>query len=72
MIDLPVSKKITMRPVWARRQRRHYLQSPLERPTESEIQDAIRVIRDPDNMRLAPALFREAALIIKEASDGED
>lgn len=65
---LAVSDKITMRPVWDRRQRRHYLQAPLDTPTEAEIQDAIRVLEDPDNEIFAPALHLEAFTILDEAS----
>lgn len=72
MIDLPVSTKITMRPVWARRQRRHYMQDVPRPPELAEIEDAIKVMRDPDNLRLAPALYNEALLILKEATSGKD
>jgi hypothetical protein len=66
VIDVPVSKSITMRPTWRRRQLRKYMQSKIGPPTELEIEDAIRVLRDPENRRLAPALFNEAVLILEE------
>lgn len=66
--ELSVSDKIVMRPVWERRQRRHYSQSPLDRPTEREIQDAIRVLEEGENQLLAPALYLEAFTIMDEAA----
>lgn len=66
-MDLPVSTKIQMRPVWRRRQKRAYFsQTPLDPPTREEKLDALRVIEDPDNLRFAPALFAEAELILLE------
>lgn len=65
---IPISEQITMRPVWRRRQRRHYLQSELAPPSESEMIDAIRVLEDPDNQLYAPALYLEAERIYEEAS----
>ena len=69
MLDIPVSDSITMRPTWRRRQMRAYLPLlQLTHPTAREIQDAIRVLEDPDNERLAPALNLEAFRIFEEAS----
>lgn len=65
---LEVSEQITMRPVWARRQRRYYLQAPLDAPTQAEIHDAIKVLEDEENQFHAPALYLEAFTIFDEAS----
>lgn len=65
---LPVSERITVRPVWDRRQRRHHLQAPLDAPSEAEIHDAIKVLEDPENEIFAPALHLEAFTIFDEAS----
>lgn len=67
MRELPVSDKIRMRPVWARRQRRRYFQGPLAPPTRSEFEDALAVLRDEENRTYAPALWAEALLIVDEA-----
>jgi hypothetical protein len=67
-VNLPVSTSISMRPVWARRQRRVYMQDVLCQPNEREKQDAIRVLEDPSNQFYAPALYAEAELILLEAS----
>lgn len=66
--DVPISDRITMRPVWRRRQRRHYMLSALLAPTDEEIQDAILVLADPENETFAPALWIEAFNIFEEAS----
>lgn len=66
--DLPVSDKIVMRPVWRRRQRRHYHLVRLARPTDAEMHDAVLVLADPDNQTFAPALYLEAFRIMDEAS----
>lgn len=66
--ELSISKSITMRPVWRRRQRRLYLQTELEPPTEIEQVDAIKVLEDPENETFAPALWFEAFAIVEEAS----
>lgn len=66
--DVPITDKINMRPVWRRRQRRHYLLNLMDVPTEEEIQDAIRVLADPENEIFAPALWFEAFTIFEEAS----
>lgn len=65
---IPISEQITMRPVWRRRQRRHYLQSELAPPSEAEMIDAIRVLEDPENQLYAPALYLEAERIYEEAT----
>ena len=66
--DLPISKKIRMRPVWQRRQRRIYMQSALPPATDEEKRDAIRVLSDERLCREAPALFFDAFLIMDEES----
>ena len=65
-MTIPVSTSIRIRPVWARRQRRVYLQSDLAPPSEREIQDAIRVLGDEENQIFAPALYLEAFRILDE------
>lgn len=65
---LPVSDRITMRPVWRRRQRRHYMQSELSPPTEKEISDADLVLSDSENETSAPALWLEATMIKEESN----
>lgn len=72
MIDLPISDSITMRPVWRRRQLRHYFNMKPKPPTEREIQDAIRVLADPENQLYAPALHLEAFMILDEAGRKDD
>ena len=68
MPDLPITERMHMRPVWARRQRRvHHNINPLPPPTEAEQQDAIRVLEDPLNYVFAPALYAEAERIFHEA-----
>jgi hypothetical protein len=57
-----------MRPVWARRQRRAYLNLGVPGPpSEEEKQDAIRVLEDPRNQIYAPSLYREAERILGES-----
>jgi hypothetical protein len=65
-MSIPVSDSITMRPVWARRQRRHYMLGKLDPPSELEMQDAIRVLADPELQVSAPALHLEAFRILEE------
>ncbi len=67
-MSIPISDSITMRPVWRRRQLRNYMNMKLSPPNELEIQDAIRVLEDPDNAKYAPALNDEAFRIFDEAS----
>lgn len=66
-MNLPVSDSIRMRPVWRRRQLRVYMQNPLPPPSDDEKHDAIQVLADSDNQRLAPALYQEAERILHEA-----
>ena len=68
MNEIPVSNSVVMRPVWKRRQRRHYMHANLEYPNEAEKHDAILVLADAENQLLAPALYLEAELIFMEAS----
>lgn len=70
-MDLPISEKIRMRPVWRRRQRRIYGQNTLPPPTEEERQDAIAVLSDKRLETEAPALWFDAFLIFDEAGQGE-
>lgn len=68
-MNVPVTDSMKMRPVWKRRQRRVYHGiNDLEPPSEEEMQDAIRVLADPDNQVFAPALYLEAERIFEEAS----
>lgn len=67
MTRLPISKSMTMRPVWKRRQRRAYLHEMPGPPTEEEKRDAIRVLEDERNQTYAPALYAEAEMILHEA-----
>lgn len=64
---IPVSDKIRMRPVWRRRQVRHYLHKLPLAPTDAEMHDAVLVLADPENQTLAPALHLEAFRILDEA-----
>lgn len=64
---IPVSDKIRMRPVWRRRQVRHYLHKLPPAPTDAEMHDAVLVLADPENQALAPALHLEAFRILDEA-----
>lgn len=66
-LAIPISNEIQMRPVWQRRQRRQYMLSTLEPPTEAEMHDAILVLADEDNATFAPALHTEAQRIVDEA-----
>jgi predicted transcriptional regulator len=66
-LDLPISDKITMRPVWKRRQRRIYGQNSLPPPNDAEKADAIRILGDQRLQRDAPALYFEAFTIMDEA-----
>jgi hypothetical protein len=63
---IPVSDRITMRPVWRRRQQRVYLNSRLAEPSEEEVEDAFRVLADPESKVFAPALWGEAMRILTE------
>lgn len=65
---VPISDSIQMRPVWRRRQLRHYMHGNLEYPNEAERHDAILVLADAENQLFAPALYLEAELIFMEAS----
>lgn len=67
-MNVPISKRIVMRPVWKRRQRRVYGQNRLPPPTEEEKADAIKVLADEKLCEEAPALYFEAFLIFDEAS----
>lgn len=67
-MELPISTKITMRPVWQRRQRRIYGQNKLPPISEAEKQDAIKILGDLKLQEQAPALYFEAFLIFDEAS----
>lgn len=70
MPDLPVSTAICMRPVWRRRQRRHYGLATLPPPTDDERQDAIRVLALPEAMLSEmPAVWIEAQTIMCESSE---
>lgn len=58
-----------MRPTWRRRQMR--AANPLgtlASPSEREIQDAIRVLEDPDNELYEPTMYLEAFMIFEEVS----
>lgn len=66
-MDLPISNKITKRPVWRRRQRRIYMQGPLPPITEEEKADAIRILGDKRMEKYGPALWFDAFLIMDEA-----
>ena len=65
-MDLPLSTKIRMRPVWKRRQRRIYGQNALPPPSDDECRDAIRILGNRDLQRNAPALYFDAFLILDE------
>ena len=67
-MDLPISEKITMRPVWKRRQRRIYGQNELPPITDEEKADAIKILGDKRLQKYAPALYFEAFAIFDEAS----
>jgi predicted transcriptional regulator len=66
-MDLPITSKITMRPVWKRRQRRIYGQNKTPPITEEEKLDAIKILGDEELQRLGPALYFDAFLILDEA-----
>lgn len=70
IVVLPISTSIKMRPVWARRQRRVYLNNALGRPTEDEKRDAVLVLAEVENFVFAPALHLEAFRILDEAHRG--
>ena len=63
---LPVSDKITPRPVWARQQRRRRGE-PVGPITEEEKRDAIRVLEEHDEIGTPTALSLEAFRILDEA-----
>ncbi len=66
---LPITQKLMARPVWRRSLRRALLNTEeLGPPTDEERYDAIRVLEDTMNATL-PALWLEAQLIFKEASE---
>ena len=66
-MDLPRTQALRPRPVWARHLRRSLLNlEELDPPTEAEKQDAIKVLRDPDNAGV-PGLWIEAHFIFDEA-----
>lgn len=65
-MDIPISNKIVMRPVWRRRQRRVYGQNTLPPITEAEKADAIKILGDARLERDAPALWFDAFLILDE------
>lgn len=70
MRDLLVSTAICMRPVWRRRQRRHYGLATLPPPDSAEIHDAIQVLALPEAMLAEmPAVWIEALTILEEASE---
>lgn len=66
-MELPISNKITMRPVWQRRQRRIYMQGPMPPPTDEEKADAISILGDKRIEKYGPALWFDAFLIMDEA-----
>jgi hypothetical protein len=65
---IPVSTSIRMRPVWARRQRRTFMNvNKLESPTDLEMSDAILVLSLPQSdLDLLPGLWLEAFTILEE------
>lgn len=65
-MELPISDKITMRPVWKRRQRRIYMQDELPPISDEEKADAIRILEDPRMPQEAPALWFDAFVIFDE------
>jgi hypothetical protein len=68
MDSLPVSESVRPRPVyWRFLERMHFM--PLDPPTESEIADAIAVLRDlyPPVLELDEVLLVEAERIFVEA-----
>lgn len=68
-MNIPISRKIRMRPVWTHRQRRIYGQNQLPPATDEEKLDAIRVLEDKSAERQAPALWYEAFRIFEEESE---
>lgn len=71
-MGIPISSSITIRPVWRRRQQRHYrTNETLLPPTPEEMHDAIVVLSDPRNQDEAPALYLEAEMIHQEATEAE-
>lgn len=68
-MDLPITQKMRMRPVWKRRQQRIYGQNRLKPPTEAEKHDAILVLADRTTEKHAPALWLEAFRIFEETSE---
>ena len=70
MTAVPASTSICMRPVWRRRQRRHYGLATLPPPDSAEIHDAIQVLALPEAMLAEmPAVWIEAQTIMCEASE---
>lgn len=69
MSEIPVTDKVVMRPVWARRQRRHYMHTPPGPPTDAEMHDAVLVLADASLQIEAPALWLEAEMIHAEATE---
>lgn len=68
-MDLPRTDRLRPRPVWARHLRRSLLNlESLDPPTEEEMHDAIKVLRDPDNAGV-PGLWIEAHNIFLEGSE---
>lgn len=72
MSTIPTSTSIVMRPVWARRQRRHYSDDVLGPPSDAEMHDAIIVLSDTRNWKEAPALWLEAEMIHQEATEASE
>jgi hypothetical protein len=69
---IPTSTSIVMRPVWHRRQRRHYSEDVLGPPTDDEMHDAIMVLSDRQLQKEAPALWLEAETIHQEATEASE
>lgn len=67
-MELPRTRALRPRPVWARHLRRSLLNLEYPGPpTEAEKHDAIKVLRDPDNAGV-PGLWLEAHRILDESS----
>lgn len=69
-MSIPISSSITPRPVWNRRQQRHYRpEEQLLPPSAEEMHDAIAVLSDPQMQFEAPDLYLEAEMIHQEATE---
>lgn len=69
-MDLPVSDQISPRPVYRRfLERMHFM--PLDPPTEEEMADAIKVLKElyPPVLELDEVLLAEAERIFIEAGE---